>query len=238
MAGTSAHVAAGKVREKALKIASHKLEVAERDLEIEGRSIHVKGVKDMKLELGQAARSVAGTAGYTLPGGMAPGLEATEHVIIDLMAYANGTAVAEVEVDVETGAVRIEKFVFVHDCGRMLHPTIVEGQLVGGIAHGIGNALFEWMGYDDNAQPITATLADYLLVTATEMPRIELGHQESPTPLNPLGVKGVGECGVVPVVPAIMSAVEDALQPFGVRINRTPMSPADILSLIQRGRPT
>jgi carbon-monoxide dehydrogenase large subunit len=235
LAGTSAHVAAGKVREKALKIAAHRLEVSERDLEIDGRAIHVKGVKDLKLELGQAARAAAGTAGYTLPGGVTPGLEATEHVVIDLMTYANGTAVAEVEVDIETGAVRVEKLVFVHDCGRILHPTIVEGQLLGGIAHGIGNALFEWMGYDANGQPITATLADYLLATATEMPPVELGHQESPTPLNPLGIKGVGECGVIPIAPAIISAVEDALQPFGARITRTPISPADVLALIARG---
>jgi carbon-monoxide dehydrogenase large subunit len=166
---------------------------------------------------------------------MAPGLEATEHVVIDPMAYANGTAAVEVEVDVETGGVRIEKFVLVHDCGRIIHPLIVDGQLVGGVAHGIGNALFEWMGYDDNAQPVTATLADYLLVTATEMPHIELAHHESPTPLNPLGVKGVGECGVIPVAPAVISAVEDALTPFGVRIGRTPVSPADIVSMISTG---
>jgi carbon-monoxide dehydrogenase large subunit len=234
LAGTSAHVAALKVREKALKVASHALEVAERDLEIEGRSIHVKGIGDMKLDLGQAARAVAGTAGYTLPGGMAPGLEASEHVVIDPMTYANGTAVAEVEVDVETGAVRIRKFVLVHDCGTIIHPRIVEGQLIGGVAHGIGNALFEWMGYDENAQPVTTTLADYLLVTSTEMPRIELGHHESPTPLNPLGVKGVGECGVLPVAAAVISAVEDALAPFGVHITRTPVSPADIVALINR----
>jgi carbon-monoxide dehydrogenase large subunit len=236
MAGTSAHLAAVKVREKALKVASHVLEVADSDLDIEGRDIHVKGVSDMKLDLGQAARAVAGTAGYTLPGGMAPGLEATEHAVIDAMAYANGTAVVEVEVDIETGAVRIEKFVFAHDCGRVIHPVIVDGQLMGGIAHGIGNALFEWMRYDDNGQPITATLADYLLVTATEMPRVELSHHESPSPLNPLGVKGVGECGVVPVAAAVISAVEDALAPFGVRIARTPVTPADIVALITAGR--
>jgi carbon-monoxide dehydrogenase large subunit len=235
MAGSSAHVAAVKVREKALKVASHALEVAEADLEIKGRSIHVKGVGDMMLDLGQAARSVAGTAGYTLPGGMAPGLEATEHVVIDPMTYANGTAVAEVEVDTETGEVRVGRFVMVHDCGTIIHPTIVEGQLIGGVAHGIGNALFEWMGYDDNAQPVTTTFADYLLVTATEMPRVELGHHESPTPLNPLGVKGVGECGVVPVAAAIVSAIEDALGPFGVRITRTPISPAEIVALITQG---
>src|SRR5205823_14440145 len=143
LAGTSAYVAALKVREKALKVASHTLEVAERDLEIDGRTIQVKG-SDIKLDLGEAARSVAGTAGYTLPGGMAPGLEATEHVVIDAMAYANGTAVVELEVDIETGAVRIEKLVFVHDCGRIIHPVIVEGQLMGGVEQGIGNALCEW----------------------------------------------------------------------------------------------
>jgi aerobic carbon-monoxide dehydrogenase large subunit len=233
MAGSSAHVAATKVREKALRVASQKLEVAERDLEINGRAIQVKG-SDLKLGLGEAARSVAGTAGYTLPGGMSPGLEATEHVVIDAMAYANGTAVAEVEVDIETGAVRIAKLVFVHDCGRIIHPLIVEGQLLGGIAHGIGNALFEWMRYDEHAQPITVTLADYLLVNATEMPPVELGHHESPTPLNPLGVKGVGECGVVPVAAAVVSAIEDALSPFNARITRTPITPADIVALIQR----
>jgi carbon-monoxide dehydrogenase large subunit len=235
LAGTSAHVAALKVREKSLKVAAHLLEASEHDLEIDGRGIHVKGVPDLKVGLGDAARAVAGIAGYSLPGRMAPGLEATEHVVIDPMTYANGTAVVEVEVDVETGAVRIEKFVFVHDCGRIIHPMIVEGQLIGGVAHGIGNALFEWMGYDENAQPITATLADYLLVTATEMPRIELAHHESPTPLNPLGVKGVGECGVIPVAPAVLSAVEDALTPFGVRIARTPVSPAEIMAMICAG---
>jgi len=232
MAGASAHAAALKVRDKALRVASHALEASHGDLEIDGREIRVKG-SDVKLDLGRAARSVAGTAGYSLPAGMAPGLEATEHVVIDAMAYTNGTAVAEVEVDVETGAVRIAKLVLVHDCGRILHPVIVEGQLMGGIAHGIGNALYEWMRYDENAQPITSTLADYLLVTAPEMPPVELGHQESPTPLNALGVKGVGECGVVPIAAAVCSAIEDALSPYNVRIRRTPITPADIVELIQ-----
>jgi len=235
MAGTSAHVAATRVRDKALQVASQALEVAERDLEIDGRDIRVKG-SDLKLDIGSVARSIAGTAGYTLPGGMAPGLEATEHVVIDAMAYTNGTAVVELEVDVETGAVRIEKLVFVHDCGRILHPVIVEGQLIGGVAHGIGNALYEWMRYDENAQPITSTLADYLLVSATEMPPVSLAHLESPSPLNPLGVKGVGECGVVPIAAAVASAIEDALSPYNVRITRTPITPADIVALIAEAR--
>ena len=234
LAGTSAHTAAVKVRNKIMRVASHLLEAGEQDLEIDGRAIHVKGVKEMTIDVGKIASAVAGTAGYSLPGGVEPGLEATDSVVIDPMTYANGTAVAEVEVDIETGGVRIAKLVFVHDCGRILHPVVVDGQLVGGIAHGIGNALFEWMRYDENAQPITGTLADYLLVTATEMPRIELSHHESPTPLNPLGIKGVGECGVIPIAPAVLSAVEDALRPFDVRISRTPLTPSDIVALVRQ----
>jgi len=233
LAGTSAHSAALKVREKAIRIAAHLLEAGEADLEIEGRSVHVKGVKKMAVELSKVASAVAGTAGYRLPGGVGPGLEAMESVVIDPMTYANGTAVAEVEVDIDTGGVRIVKMVFVHDCGRILHPQVVDGQLIGGVAHGIGNALFEWMRYDDQAQPLVGTLADYLLVTATEMPPVELAHHESPTPLNPLGIKGVGECGVIPIAPAVLSAVEDALKPFGARISRTPMMPSDIVALVR-----
>ena len=143
--------------------------------------------------------------------GVTPGLEATEQVVIDDMTYSNGTAVVEVEVDVETGAVAIRNFVFAHDCGRVIHPMIVDGQIVGGVAHGIGNALFEWMGFGPDAQPLTTNLADYLLVTATELPRIVLLHQETPTPLNALGIKGVGEAGTLPTAAAIISAIEDAL---------------------------
>jgi aerobic carbon-monoxide dehydrogenase large subunit len=235
-AGSSAHVAAVKVREKTLAIAAQLLEAAAGDLEIAGDHVRVKGVPDMKVGLAKIARAVAGTAGFTLPQGVSPGLEATEHVVIDDMAHANGTAVAEVEVDVETGRVDVLRYVSVHDCGRMVHPTLVDGQIAGGTAHGIGNALYEWMGYDADAQPVTTTFADYLLVTATEMPRLEIAHQESPSPLNPLGVKGVGECGVVPVTAAIASAVEDALAPFGVRIAQTPIFPAHIVALIEEAR--
>ena len=113
---------------------------------------------------------------------------------------------------------------------------IVDGQVIGGTAHGIGNALFEWMGYDESAQPITTNFAEYLLVSAPEMPHIELGHMESPTPLNPLGVKGVGECGVVPAPAAIISAVENALSPFGVHIDQVPLRPPEIVEKIQRAK--
>ena len=233
-AGSSAHLAAKKVRQKALKVAALLLKASEQDLEIVGGEVLVKGAPDMKIGLGRVANTVAGTPGYALPGEVEPGMEATEYFVVDDMAYASGTAVAEVEVDVETGGVKILRYVLAHDCGTILHPVIVDGQIHGGTAHGIGNALYEWMGFDENGQPVTTNLGEYLLVTATEMPPVEIIHHESPSPLNPLGVKGVGECGVVPAPAAIMSAIEDALTPFGVRVTRTPLFPAEIVALINK----
>lgn len=232
-AGSSAHIAAKKVRQKVLKVAALLLKAQEQDLEIVGDEVRVKGAPDLKIALGRVANTVAGTPGYSLPGEVEPGMEATEYFVVDDMAYANGSAVAEVEVDVETGGVRILRYVIAHDCGRILHPMIVDGQILGGAAHGIGNALYEWMGFDENGQPVTTNLGEYLLVTAPEMPPVDIIHQESPSPLNPLGVKGVGECGVVPAPAAILSAVEDALAPFGVRVAKAPLFPAEIVGLIQ-----
>ncbi len=232
MAGSSAHAAAVRVRQRILEVAGEMLEVAADDLEIDGRHVRLKGVRQMGLSLSEVARAVAGQAGFVLPGSAGPGLAASEEVVIDAMTYANGSAAAEVEVDVETGAVSLVRIVFAHDCGRVMHPQIVKGQLMGGIAHGIGNALFEFMAYDENAQPVTTTLAEYLLVTATEMPPVTILHMESPTPLNLLGIKGVGEAGVIPIGAAIASAIDDALAPFGVAINRLPLSPVDLLKLL------
>jgi carbon-monoxide dehydrogenase large subunit len=232
LAGSSAHAAAIRVRERVLEAASQMLEVAAADLEIEGRRVRLKGAEEVGLTLSQVARATAGQAGFPLPGQGGPGLAASEEVVIDAMSYANGSAVVEVEVDVGTGAVAIRNLVFAHDCGRALHPRIVDGQLMGGIAHGIGNALYEFMAYDENAQPVTTTLAEYLLVTATEMPPVTILHMESPTPLNPLGIKGVGEAGVIPIGAAVASAVEHALSSFDVRVNRLPLSPVDLLGLL------
>jgi carbon-monoxide dehydrogenase large subunit len=237
MAGTSAHVAAGKVRDKALKMASHMLEASEEDLEFQpGGIISVKGVPDMKIGLADVAKAVAGTPGYTLPGGITPGMEATETVVMDAMTYASGTAVAEVEVDIETGHVRILNFVIGHDSGTVINPMIVDGQIFGGIAHGVGNALFEWMGFDEDAQPITTNFGEYLLVSAPEMPPVTMVHHESPSPVNPLGVKGVGECGGVPTPSAIVAAIENALEPFGVHVTDAPVTPSHLIALINEGR--
>lgn len=234
MAGSSAHVAALKVRQKVLQIASHMLEVDAADLDIDGENVFIKGVKDIKVSLREVAKAMTGSPGFVLPGNLPPGIDATESVVINAMTYANGTAIAEVEVDLGTAEVKVTRIVLVHDAGKLINPTIVDGQLTGAIAHGIGNALYEWMGYGDDGQPLTTNLADYLLVTATEMPSIELSHRESPTPLNPLGVKGVGESGVIPIPAAIASAVENALSPFGVRIRQVPIRPTDLAALLDQ----
>jgi aerobic carbon-monoxide dehydrogenase large subunit len=148
------------------------------------------------------------------------------------MAYTNGTAVATVEVHIETGEVKILDYVMVHDCGRVINPMIVAGQVMGGIVHGIGNVLFERMHFDAAGQPLTTTLAEYLLPAATESPTIRLIHHESLSPLNPLGAKGVGESGVLPTSAAIVGAVEDALSDFNVRIDYAPITPSQIVALL------
>jgi len=232
MAGSSAHLAAVKLREKTIAIASKLLNAPVDQLDVDAGAVFVRAKPKTAIALGDIARAVAGVPGLALPGGIAPGLEASEAFVCDEMAYANGAGAAEVEVDPDTGAVSVLKFVIAHDCGRAINPMIVDGQIVGGVAHGIGNALFEWMGFDAECQPITATFADYLLIGSSETPDIGVLHLESPSPLNPLGVKGVGECGVMPAAPAIMSAIEDALSPFGVRIARTPILPPEILAAI------
>ena len=233
MAGSSAHLAAIALREKALLIAGKLLNTAPEELDIDGDAVHLRAKPKTRIALGDIARSVAGIPGLALPGGVSPGLAASAAFVRDEMAFANGTGAAIVEVDAETGAVKILKFVIAHDCGRVINPMIVEGQIVGGVAHGIGNALYEYMGFDESCQPVTANFADYLLIGAAETPTIETLHMESPSPLNPLGVKGVGECGVLPAAPAIASAIEDALAPFAVRIARAPIAPGEIVAMIR-----
>ncbi len=231
-AGSSIHLAAAEVRDKALKIAAHMLEASEHDIELSGGRAGVKGVPDMSVGLGALAHAVAGTPGYALPAGIEPGLEATAAFTPEDVVYANGAHGVEIEVDPDTGATRILRYVVVHDSGRLINPLIVDGQVHGGVAQGLGNALFEWMRYDDTCQPLTTNLAEYLVPTASEVPHMEIIHQESPTPRNPIGVKGVGECGVMSAAPAVISAVENALEPFGVRISRAPITPAMLVDLI------
>jgi carbon-monoxide dehydrogenase large subunit len=150
--------------------------------------------------------------------------------------FANGAHVAEVEVDCETGGIELTRYVAIHDCGKVINPQIVEGQVLGAIVHGIGNALFEWMRYDDRGQPLTVTYGDYLLPASDVLPRIELLHMESPSPLNPLGVKGAAEGGTIAAPAAVVSAIEDALKPLGVRVLDLPVTPVRLRALIEAAR--
>ena len=138
-----------------------------------------------------------------------------------------------VEVDPETAGVAILRYVVVHDCGRAINPVLVEGQIQGGVAHGIGNAFYEQLVWDDNGQLMNASLMDYLLPTALEVPPVEIFHRETLSPLNPLGIKGVGEAGAIPVGALFAQAVEDALSEYGVEILEMPLSPNRLFELLQ-----
>jgi carbon-monoxide dehydrogenase large subunit len=235
-AGSAVHLAAVAVREKALDVAAHLLEANPADLAIRDGRVEIVGAPGSGLSLRELAEAVSGVPGYAMPGGFEPGLESLQSFMPSALTYGGGCHAVEVEVDTETGGVRILRYVVVNDSGRAINPMIVEGQVVGGVAHAIGNALLEWMGYDAGAQPVTTTFAEYLLPSATEVPTIEVTLAEYPSPLNPLGVKGVGEAGCVPAAAAIVSAIEHALAPFGVRIEEYPVAPARLAAMISAGR--
>jgi aerobic carbon-monoxide dehydrogenase large subunit len=232
-AGNSASEAAAIVAKKTLDLASVLMEVGVDDLEFRDGEVRVKGVPEIKRSLSELARSVNGSIGFPLPGGLEAGLLATSNFQVQGTPFANGTHIAEVEIDPGTGSVKILKYTVVHDCGRVLNPTIVDGQVTGGLVHGIGATLLEWMRYDESGQPLTVTYADYLLPTADVIPEIQIGHTESPSPLNPLGVKGAGEGGTIGAPAAIASAVEHALEAFNLCIRELPITPRMIYSHIQ-----
>jgi aerobic carbon-monoxide dehydrogenase large subunit len=235
-AGNAAHLAATMVADKACKAVSTMLEVAADDLELVDGEVRVKGVPRLKRTLAEVAHALSGVPGFALPGNIAPGLAAATDFQPPALTYTNGTHVVEAEVEIETGGVRLTRYVVVHDCGRMINPMMVEGQVHGAVVHGIGSTLLEWMRYDDAGQPLTVTFTDYLLPTADLVPPIEIHHMESPTPLNPLGVKGAAESGTIGAPAAIVSAIEDALRPLNVRIRDLPVTPARLRALIEAAK--
>jgi carbon-monoxide dehydrogenase large subunit len=210
--------------------------VAAEDVELRDGFAEVRGVPGMKKSFREIAVQSIGMPGFSMAGGLSPGLENTAYFQPDQSTYANGTHIAEVEVDIDTGAVKILRYTVLHDCGTVINPMVVEGQVVGGIAHGIGNALFERLLHDDDAQLQTIAFADYLLPGATDMPPINILHSETPSPLNPLGMKGAGEGGAIASIAAIIGAVENALAPFDVKINEAPISPQRIVALVNEKR--
>ncbi len=235
VAASAVLVAARAVRGKAVAAGAKLLEARAEDLVIEGGKLFVRGTPAKAVRLGRLAFLAASGQLPGLREGT-PGLEATEFFYPEGLTYANGTVIAVVEVDPETGGVRFDRCAIVHDCGRIINPVIVNGQIVGGIAHGIGNVLYEDVPCDATGQPLAATFIDYLLPTAAEVPPVEIGHLETPSPMNPAGVKGAGEGGTIPALQAVAAAIEDALASFGVRVNRLPLSPERIRALVAHAK--
>jgi carbon-monoxide dehydrogenase large subunit len=228
--------AATKVREKALAIAAGLLEAARDDLALEEGKIFVKGSPAKAVSLAEVAAAAAGRPGLPMPGGVSPGLEATDYFNVTGTAYSSGTNLAVVEVDPETGEVEVLRYLVVHDCGRVINPLIVDGQIHGGVVHGLGNTLYEDVPYSPDGQPLAATFMDYLIPTAAECPAFEVSHIETPSPHNPLGIKGCGESGTIPAAGTLIAAIEDALAPLTVRIRDLPLNPERLRRLIAQSR--
>jgi carbon-monoxide dehydrogenase large subunit len=232
VAGNAVNEAAKDVRAKILKLASEQLECAEDDLELVDGQVRVKGVPQRAIKLGELAAKANPLRGAVKPGTV-PGLEATNYFGPAGGATAAGVHAMIVEVDPETMGVEIKKYVVVHDCGTVINPLILAGQVQGGVAQGIGNAFYEQLLFDDNGQLLNGTFMDYLLPTALDVPRVEVGHEETRSPLNPLGIKGAGEAGAIPVGPLFAQAVEDALSDTGIEILEIPLSPKRLWELVE-----
>lgn len=238
LAGNAVRESAVVVKQKVLKIAADTLEAAESDLEVGDGEVWVRGVREHKITFAEIASTVRP---YLRPDPEASALEATTYFKAPKMTYSNGTHVACVEVDRDTGEIHVLKYAVSHDCGRMINPTIVDGQVQGGIACGIGNAMLELHVYDSSGQLLTGSFMDYAMPRAGDIPKFTIVHQEHPSTLNPLGVKGAGEAGTIPVPAAICNAVEDALKPLGIKISEAPLTPYRLWRLIrdrQAGAPT
>jgi carbon-monoxide dehydrogenase large subunit len=240
VAGTAVLLAAESVCQKALRLAAHELEVAPADLLIEDGYVMVRGVPDRVIELGELARLVEEQPDlieHEQPnpanGIHIEGLAAWHDYAPPNASYASGTHIAVVEVDTETGEVHILKYVAVDDCGRVLNPYLAEAQIHGSIAQGIGQALYEGVTYDQEGQLLTGNLLDYSLPLAHQVPDLITELVETPSPLNPLGVKGVGESGCLAAPPTIVNAVLDALAPLGITTIDMPLTPEKIWPLIQ-----
>jgi aerobic carbon-monoxide dehydrogenase large subunit len=231
VAGNAIHAAAVKVRRKILQKASDELEVAEEDLELVDGVVRVKGSPDRAIKLGDLAARSNPMRGAVKPG-TEPGLEATDYFGPERGATASGVHAMIVEVDPETLLVEIKKYVVVHDCGRVINPMILAGQIQGGVAQGIGNAFYEQLVFNEDGQLLNASFMDYLLPTADTVPAIIADHVETPSPLNPLGVKGAGEAGAIPVGPLFAQALEDALAGYNVEILEIPLSPGRLFELV------
>ena len=228
-AGAAAAIAARKLKDKGKKIAAHLLEVSEEDIEWEVGKYFVKGAPDKS----KTIQEVAFAAYTNFPEGMEPGFEATHYYDPPNLTFPNGAYICVVEVEEETGAIDVKRFVAIDDCGNIINPMIVEGQVHGGLTQGIAPAMYEGIEYDDEGNVLNGTLMDYLVPTAVESPNWETGHTITPSPHHPLGAKGVAESPTVGAPPAIANAIIDALAPLGIKHLDIPITPAKVWDAIQ-----
>jgi carbon-monoxide dehydrogenase large subunit len=235
VAGSACHAAAMSVREKVLNLAAAVLGVPREALDLAGGRVFVKDDTSRGLSLGELSGKSNPLRGAVRPG-TEPGLESTAYFGPDRGSTASGVHAIIVEVDPETATVDIKRYLVVHDCGTIINPMLVEGQIHGGVAHGIGNAFYEQLMYDEQGQLLNASFMDYLLPTATDVPPIETAHRETPSPYNAVGLKGVGEAGCIPTGAVFAQAVEDALAGSGIEITEIPLSPNRLFELIEAGR--
>jgi carbon-monoxide dehydrogenase large subunit len=229
--GSAVFGAAGKVIAKARLIAAHMLEASEDDLDFRGGVFSVAGTSGPSVTIQEVAGAAALAA--DLPEGMEPNLTADHHFDPPNFTWPFGTHIGVVEVDTETGRTEVRRFVAVDDCGRIVNPQIVDGQLHGGIAQGIAQALYEHATFDDAGQPTTATLADYAVPAASDLPSFDLEQTVTPSPTNPMGVKGIGESGAIGSSPAVVNAVIDAVSHLGVTHLDMPVTPQRVWSALQ-----
>jgi carbon-monoxide dehydrogenase large subunit len=230
--GIALHYAAQKILDKARKIAAHELEVSEDDLEYEAPVFSVKGAPDKARTIPEIA--FAAWTAHNLPPDTEPGLEATHVYDPANFTFPAGAHVCVVEIDTETGEVRIEKYVAVDDCGNVINPMIVEGQIHGGIAQGIAEAMFEEGIYDENGNLMTSSMTNYLVPSAAELPTYELDRTVTPSSTNPMGVKGIGEAGTIAAPPAVVNAVVDALSHLGVTDIEMPATPERVWRAVRQ----
>jgi len=235
VAGSACHAAASNVREKVLNLASVLLNVPPDRLELSGGRVFDTDDPQRGMSLGELSGKANPLRGAVRPG-TEPGLESTAYFGPDRGSTASGVHAIIVEVDPETATVEIKRYLVVHDCGTIINPMLVEGQIHGGVAHGIGNAFYEKLVYDEQGQLLNASFMDYLLPTATDVPMIETAHRETPSPYNVVGLKGVGEAGCIPTGAVFAQAVEDALAGSGVEITEIPLSPNRLFELIEAAR--
>lgn len=233
-AGAAAAIAARKLKEKGKKIAAHLLEVSEEDIEWEVGKYFVKGAP----EKSKTIQDVAFAAYTNIPPGMEPGFEATHYYDPPNLTFPNGAYICVVEVEEDTGAIDVKRFVAIDDCGNIINPMIVEGQVHGGLTQGIAPAMYEGIEYDSEGNVLNGTFMDYLVPTAVESPHWETGHTITPSPHHPLGAKGVAESPTVGAPPAIANAIIDALSPLGIKHLDIPITPAKVWEAIQEAKAT